>query len=139
MLVNNLLENSAVKYPEKIAITAGEGHYTYREIDQMANKCANALISEGLEKGDRVVIYLDNSIEAVASLFGVLKAGGIFLMINPSTKTEKLIYILNNCRAAVLIGPNGKLPLISEACNNTPSIRSVFLTGENKVSAQLLH
>ena len=139
MLVNHFLENSAVKHPDKIALITKEGRYSYREVDQMANKIAHALIAEGVEKGDRVAIFLDNSLDAVVSLFGALKTGGIFLMINPTTKTEKLTYILNNCRAAAFIGSQGKLPVISEACNNTPSLRNVFLTGDNRLSHHELH
>lgn len=134
MLVNHFLENSAIKHPNKIALITKEGRYSYQELDQMANRIAHALIAEGIEKGDRVAIFLDNSVEAVVSLFGVMKAGGIFLMINPTTKTEKLTYILNNCRATAFIGSNGKLHVISESCNNTPSLRNVFLTGENRPS-----
>lgn len=139
MLVNHFLENSAVKHPDKIALITKQGRYSYGEVDQMANKIAHALIAEGVEKGDRVAIFLDNSLDAVVSLFGVLKSGGIFLMINPTTKTEKLTYILNNCRAAACIGSQGKLTVISEACNNTPSLRNAFLTGDNRLSHHELH
>ena len=139
MLVNHFLENSAVKHPDKIALITKQGRYSYGEVNQMANKIAHALIAEGVEKGDRVAIFLDNSLDAVVSLFGVLKTGGIFLMINPTTKTEKLTYILNNCRAAACIGSQGKLPVISEACNNTPSLRNVFLAGDNRLSHHELH
>lgn len=139
MLVNNFLENSARQNPGKIALIAKEGRYSYRELDQMGNRIANALIAEGIEKGDRIAIFLDNSVEAVVSLFGVLKAGGIFLMINPTTKTEKLTYILNNCRATALIGSSGKLNVISEPCNNTPSLRNVFLTGDDLSSNHKLY
>lgn len=130
MLVNNFLEVSAKRSPDKIALITAEGRYTYQEIDEMANKIAHALLAEGLEKGARVVISMENSVVAVASLFGVLKAGGIFLMINPTTKAEKLTYILNNCRAYALISSQQKLFVIAEACNNTPSLRCVYLAGD---------
>lgn len=131
MLVSNFLEESAIKYPDKTALVTNEGRFTYAEIDEMANKTANALLAEGLEKGDRAAIYMDNSLEAVASIFGVLKAGGIFLVINPTTKTEKLTYILNNCRAKVVVSSANKLPVITDACNNAPLLKNVYLAGNN--------
>lgn len=131
MLVNNFLEESAIKYPDKIALVTETGRYSYKEIDEMANKTANALIAEGLEKGDRAAIFLDNSLEVVVGIYGALKAGGIFIMVNPTTKTEKLNYILNNCRASALISSHLKLKVISEVFNNASSLKNVYLTGDD--------
>ncbi len=131
MLIYNFLEESAKKYPDKIALVTKEGRYSYREIDEMANKIANALLSEGLEKGDRVMIFLDNSLEAVVSIFGILKAGGIVVLVNHTTKAEKLSCILNNCRAMALICPRRKLSSIVEVSNNILSLRNIYLTGDN--------
>jgi len=66
---------------------------------------ANAMLAQGLQRGDRVVIYLPNIYEAVIGIFATLKAGGVFVPINPSTKQDKLAYILNNCRAKGLLFP----------------------------------
>lgn len=139
MLVNHFLEQSARRYPDKTALVTKEGRFSYREIDEMANKAAKALIADGLEKGDRVAIFMDNSLEAVVGIFGVLKAGGIFLLINPTTKTEKLIYVLNNCRASAFISTQNKLNMITEACNNTPSLRNIYLAGERPQAVSDLH
>ena len=130
MLVNNFLEESTKKYSEKIALIVSEGRFTYREVDEMANKVSQALLAEGLEKGDRAVIFMDNSVDAVVSLFGVLKAGGVFVMVNPTTKAEKLTYLLNNCRASALISSLGKLPVIKEACKGATSLRRIYLGGD---------
>ena len=53
--------------------------------------------------GDRVAIHLGNTVEAVVSIFAVLKAGAVFVMISPAQKRERLVYILNHCRACSLI------------------------------------
>jgi len=136
LLVNKFLENSARKYPDKIALITDKGRYTYKEIDEMANKTANALIAGGLEKGDRAVIFMDNSLEPVVGLFAILKAGGIFMLVNPTTKTEKFTYILNNSRASVVISSSTKLQVIIDACNNTPSLKNVYISGDNIPSVE---
>lgn len=136
MLVNNFLEESARRYPDKIALITSYGRYTYREIDEMANKIAHSLLAEGLAKGERVAIFMENSVEVVVSLFGVLKAGGIFLMVNPTTKAEKLTYILNNCRASVIISAMTKLSVIKEATRDTPSVKITYLAGDNMASIE---
>lgn len=130
MLVNNFLEDSARRTPGKIALIVKGERYTYREIDEMSDRVAMALQAQGLEKGERVAIYLDNSLEAVTGLFGVLKAGGVFLMVNPTMKTEKLRYILNNAGASALIAPSMKAPLAVEACAGVRSLRALCLAGD---------
>ena len=131
MLVNDFLENSAKNYPDKIALITDKGRYTYKEIDEAADKVAAALIADGFKKGDRAVIFMDNEFEPVVSLFGILKAGGIFMVINPTTKTEKLTYILNNSRAVALLSSAARQSVLAAACNNTVSLKNVYLTGDN--------
>src|SRR5688572_31358161 len=57
----------------------------------------------GVARGERVVIQLDNGVETLIAIYGVLKAGAAIVMVNPSTKAQKLSYILSNARARALI------------------------------------
>lgn len=139
MLVNDLLENSAKNNPDKIALIADKGRYTYKEIDETAGKVAAALIATGFNKGDRAIIFMDNDFEPVVSLFGILKAGGIFMVINPTTKAEKLTYILNNSRASVFFSSSSKLNVIVAACNNAPSLKNVYIAGDKIASVKALN
>ena len=89
MQVEQFLELSAQRSPDKTALVCQERRLTYREIEEQSNQLAHALIENGVERGDRVAIYLDNSVEAVLSIFAVLKAGAVFLVVNPTTKPDK--------------------------------------------------
>jgi len=102
-LVHDFLAASAARLPEKVALICGRQRYTYLQLEEMANRLANALQQGGVQRGDRVAIYLNNSMEAVVSIFAVLKAGAVFVVVNRTTKADKLSYILNNCRAAACI------------------------------------
>jgi len=86
MLVNEFLEMSAQKFPDKEALIFQERRITFAEIDKAANCLANALTVKNAHKQDRVAVFLDNSPEAVNSIFAVLKASGIFVVINPLAK-----------------------------------------------------
>lgn len=130
MLVNNLLEQSAKLYPDKTALITKEGRYNYRELNEMANKLAHALIECGLKKGDRAAVFMDNSMEAVISIFGILKAGGIFFIVNPTIKPAKLSYILKNCSASALISSRQRIDVISDACKDIHSLKWIYLCGE---------
>lgn len=130
MLVQSFLEDSAALRPGKTALIVNGQGYSYAEINRMADGVAAALASAGFLKGERAAVFLDNSLEAVVSLFAILKAGGVFLMVNPTMKAEKLSYILNNCRASALIGPASKSDILKEAVKNANHLRSVMLAGK---------
>ena len=90
MLVQNFLERSAAKLPDKIALVCDEKRVSYKYINKLADQLSADLLEMGISRQDRVVIFMDNSVESVVSLFGILKAGGIFIIVNPTMKSKKL-------------------------------------------------
>jgi long-chain acyl-CoA synthetase len=109
MLVQDFLQDSARRLPEKIALVCEGKRWTYSQLDAMANRLANAFLRYGLKRGERVGLWLGNSLEAVVGIFAILKAGGVFVPLYPGLKLEKLAYILNNCQAAGLISDKRRL------------------------------
>ena len=105
-LVHNLLEESAQRFPDKTAIIYGERHISFDELDMAANGLAHALTAEGVAQGDRVAVFLENSVEAVVALFGILKVGAVFSLINASVKADKLRHVLLDESATALITVN---------------------------------
>jgi long-chain acyl-CoA synthetase len=126
-LVNHFLEHSAERFPDKIALIHQGKRYTYGEIDCMANRLAMKLVESGVERGNRVAVFMDNCVEAVISIFGALKVGSVFMMINPTTKSEKLEYLLNNSRASVLITQGNRAGVIQSVC--CPHLETIIITG----------
>ena len=102
-LVQDFLTNSAARLPDKLALVCGQHRLTYGELEARSNQLAHALQQNGVRRGDRVVVFLNNSVEAVLGIFAILKAGAAFVVVNHTTKPEKLAYILNNCRAAAML------------------------------------
>jgi long-chain acyl-CoA synthetase len=120
-LVQNFLEDSAHLYPDKVALICDDKHLSYADIDASANQIAHAILDGGIGHGDRVAIFLPNSIESVIGIFGILKSGATFVVINATTKLEKLVNILNNCQVAGLlldIRKNDLTPAILKACSS---------------------
>lgn len=129
MQVEHFLEHSAARLPDKTAIVCGDCRLTYRAVNAEADRVAGLLRAHGVGRGDRVAIYLENSIEAVVSVFAALKAGAVFVMINPSTKIQKLEYLLGNSRAAALICDHRKLPGLDALWDSTPYLKAVLVVG----------
>ena len=69
--------------PEKIAIYFEDQEMSYRELDAMANRAANALIGAGVEPGDRVAIHVDNRTEFIVLFLGVMRTGAILVRLRP--------------------------------------------------------
>ena len=129
MQVESFLEFSAARSPEKTALVCDGRKFTYAELEARANRLAWSLIAGGVQRGDRVAIFLENSAEAVISIFAILKAGAVFLVVNPTAKADKVCYILNNCRATGLITDRVKLGTLADALADVPYIQSVFVAG----------
>ncbi len=120
-LLHEYLRQSARKHPEKPAIISGEERWTYGSIDQHSDRLANALSGMGVERHDRVVVFLDNSPESVISLYGILKAGATFVILNGTMKAKKLGYILRDSGAAALIAHVDKKEIVREAVSEVPA------------------
>jgi len=128
--VDEFLEVSVRRFPDKVALICGEQRLTYRKIGQLANRLAEALIAQGVQRGDRVVVCLDNTAEAVISIFGALKVGAVFVMLDPTTKGERLSYILNNCRATALVLHQNKVESVKECLAECPHLKTALVAGD---------
>ncbi|RMF42221.1 MAG: AMP-dependent synthetase [Anaerolineae bacterium] len=122
-LLHAFLEMHADRQPEKTALVCGASRLTYAQVEAQANRLAHALREHGLQRGERVVLYLPNSVELAVGIFGVLKAGGVFVIVNHTTKAGKLAYILRDCGAQTLI-TGGRQNLQAQA-----ALREIAETG----------
>jgi amino acid adenylation domain-containing protein len=129
MQVESFLELSAARSPDKTALICDRRRFTYADLEARSNRLAASLIAGGVQRGDRVAIYLENSVEAVISVFAILKAGAAFLVVNPTTKPDKLSYILNNSRAAGLITHRTKFSSLPDVLAGASHLQSVWLAG----------
>lgn len=132
MLVHDFLRDSAARLPDKVALVCGGRRLTYGQLEAASNRLAAAMRQGGVDRGDRVAIFLNNSVEAVIGIFATLKAGATFVVVNPTTKHDKLAYILGNCAARALLADarikRAELDALREA---TPSLALVVLCGRS--------
>lgn len=76
---------------------------TYGDMERCVNRLARVLFEKGVERGDRVVVYAEPSALAVATIYAAMRVGAVFSPINPSTKPDKLAFVLKNCRAKAIV------------------------------------
>ena len=130
MLVHHDLEASLRSNPSKVALVCGSARHTYAEVALRANEMAAALQSRGVQRGDRVAIFLDNGLEFVAGVYAVLRIGAVFMPINPLTKADKLAYMLVDARAGALLTSDTLAPVWVGSLAQPGSLHTVFVSGE---------
>src|SRR4051794_4848889 len=104
MLLHDQFGQSVARAPHAIALVTPTAKYSYADVDARANEIAAWLQSRGIVRGDRVIIYLDNSAELVTSWYAILKCGAVAVPVNASTKSDKLRYLLGDSQARAFIG-----------------------------------
>jgi amino acid adenylation domain-containing protein len=134
MLVQDFLQVSAQRFPEKVALVCKGARLTYAQLETSANGLAQSLIQRGLRPGERVMICLPNSTEAAIAVFGVLKASGVFVFVNPTIKEGKLQFIANNCRASALICTEKHAQIYEKTRSAFPTIGTVIQIGSRFTS-----
>jgi long-chain acyl-CoA synthetase len=127
-LVHESLLASAAALPDKQAVVDEYGGRTYAELADDALRFARLLQDSGLERGDRVALYLDNTALCASAIFGVLLAGGVFTFVNPQTKADKLAFILDDSEASFLVAEAHSAGIADEAAARARHVERVFTT-----------
>jgi acyl-CoA synthetase (AMP-forming)/AMP-acid ligase II len=130
-LLGEALLISAENFPSKTAIIAKSEEYSFSELKESAEKLAKYLSVSGIKRGDRVAIYMNNSWQSIVSIYAITLAGGVFLVINPQTKADKLSYILNDSGAKTLISEGGLKHELAAALKDSNTIQEVIITSGN--------
>jgi long-chain acyl-CoA synthetase len=100
--VHQFLEAAVRRFPRRSALVFEGRRISYRQLDHLSNRFANALLSLGLKKGDRVLLLMPNLPQLVIGYFGILKAGGVVVFSLPVTEPEELIRQISDSGARFL-------------------------------------
>jgi acyl-CoA synthetase (AMP-forming)/AMP-acid ligase II len=121
------IRGQANAIPDKIALSFYGYDMTYKELDEAVDRFAWGLGNLGLEKGERVALFLSNSPQFVISYFGTLRAGGIVVALNTMFKHAELEYELNDAGAKTLVAQDILFPEVQRAGNRI-RLENVIIT-----------
>src|SRR5216683_4555856 len=102
-ILQQLLTKSAARNPEKVAVWARGRSLTYRELQEQSNQLAHLLRENGVKRGDRVGIYFPKCVESIVCMFGALKAGAVYVPLDPQAPPDRIAYIIGNCGIRTLL------------------------------------
>jgi acyl-CoA synthetase (AMP-forming)/AMP-acid ligase II len=143
--VSQILERAAALVPEKVAVLEGDRRKTYKELNATATTLAANLSDLGFRKGDRVSIYMKNSIELIVAFYGLQRLGVIVAWINPAYRRTEAEFILKNSESrAVFIFREWEghdyLASILQMKESLPELKSIVVVGEGQgEGVQLFH
>jgi acyl-CoA synthetase (AMP-forming)/AMP-acid ligase II len=137
LTLGEVLERGANQVPDKTAVVCGHERMTYEKLNGLVDSLAAGLDELGIQKGDRVAIYMKNSVEFVAAFYAVEKLGGVVAWVNPLYRQSESEFILKNSRAkAVFIfrewGGFDYLDTLVSMKGKLPDLEYIFVAGEGQ-------
>ncbi len=101
--IHHLFEAQVMRTPDAVAMVLDEQQLTYAELNQRANRLARYLRDAGVGSNELVGICVERSLEMTIGLLAILKAGGVYVPLDPSYPKERLSFMLEDTRASILI------------------------------------
>ncbi len=114
---------------DRTAVVVGDDAWTYREVQERADRARWALADRGVDVEDRVLMLLPDGIEFVDAWFGILKAGGVFCMGNPLVPEEDMRYLLEYTRAKAVVAHASTLDRLVPALEGIARVKARFVVG----------
>lgn len=139
MNVKQTLETTAREMPRKEAIVFGAQRITYGELDQASNRVANALGELGMKKGDHAAILMSHSPEWVINYFGVIKGGGVAVLLNPALKAPELDSLLRDSDSEILLTEGEFSRAFPSVLSGIPCLRHIVEVNADSYARMLAH
>ncbi|SCW49961.1 SagB-type dehydrogenase domain-containing protein [Paenibacillus tianmuensis] len=105
-LLHQLFERQVEKSADHIAIIEGTYRMTYRELNERANRVARKLVELGVKSEDSIGVYAERRKESIVNIMGILKAGGVYVPIDPQYPRARMDYILEHSNCKFMLEPD---------------------------------
>jgi len=128
VLMHDHLTNSAHEFPDRTALHFFGQRISYRELDLLSNRCAHALHSLGLQRGDRVAVVLPNVPQCVVAFYGVLKAGGVVVLGSPLSNEEEIAFQIRDSDARIALSLSAYRPMLERVAAQAPAVERLIFT-----------
>jgi long-chain acyl-CoA synthetase len=134
MNVGELVRRCAMWFSDRVALVHGDRSLTYRELNERINRLSHALLSLGLQKGDRVSILSKNRPQILEGVYACYKAGLVTVPLNARLAIPELVYMLNNSESSALILGEEFVESIDHARTEFPCVRHCIAMSQPRSS-----
>ncbi len=125
-LLHDSIIDQARHRPDSVALRYKDQQLSYQELANQISDCAHNLIKAGLNKNDRVAIYLPKQLENVISMYAASMAGGVFVPLNPGLKPRQVEHILKDSGARFLVSAKDRIQRLGEVIPECPALEHVI-------------
>ena len=125
-LLHNLLTDTASRQPDRLALVDGAQRLAYATLAAKTAGVAQGLRALGLQRGERVALWMEKRVEFVTGLLGTTQAGGAFVPVNPALKAAQVAHILQDCAVSILITTQARAALLADVLPHCPALRQVL-------------
>lgn len=101
--LHQLIEEQVEKHPDKVAVVCGDNQLTYKQLEGKSNQVAHSLRELGVKAETFVGIYAERSIYTIIGMIGIIKAGGIYVPIDPDYPKERISFILQDAGISIML------------------------------------
>jgi amino acid adenylation domain-containing protein len=126
-LLSHLLRGAARQFPTRAAVVAGTESISYAELDRASDRLAAVLAANGVGRGDRVGIFVAKSVGAIVAIHGILKAGGVYVPIDPGAPPARAAYIIDNCGIRILLTSGRKSSALADILSRGTGVTRIVL------------
>ncbi len=127
-LLHDLVRESAARDSAAPALVYGDETLSYGQLSSLLDAVSNGFLALGVQRSERVAVYLEKRVEMVATCFGAAQAGAVFVPLNPLLKADQVGYILRDCGVRVLVTSPDRLALLAPVLKDCPELRQVVVT-----------
>ncbi|ART53132.1 acyl-CoA ligase (AMP-forming), exosortase A system-associated [Acidovorax carolinensis] len=127
VLLHELPARAAACWPGRTALTVDGMHLSYANLQSQVERFSAGLLALGLERGARVVVYLEKRVETVVASFAAPAAGGVLVPVNPLLKSAQVVHILQDAQAQVLVTSAARLAALAPVLESCPGLQHVVL------------
>jgi len=124
------LREVAREVGDKPALLMGDRSVSFREVDQLSDRLAAALAKRGVRPGDRVTIFMPNSVEFVIAFYGTLKIGGVVNPINAQSKEREVRFQVDDAGATAVLYHAALAPVVDAVRSELKGVRAFAVTGD---------
>ena len=133
-LLHELIDSCVKRTPAAVALREGVHEATYQMLGLEISQAVNLFLALGLDRRDRVAVYMEKRIDTIVAMLGAAAAGGAFVPVNPLLKPEQVAHILKDCNVRILVTTPERLDLLRPVFPGCHDLRCAVVIADHVAS-----
>lgn len=139
-LLSHAVSDWAGCAPDSLAVRFGGQSLTYQQLDLKSNSLARVLRQNGLQRGDRVGIFMNKGIESAIAIYGILKAGGAYVPLDPFAPASRIAFVIRDCGIQQLVSKDAKVSAVKDVLAEGTELKVILgVSPDEEIPQETIH